>query len=46
MQSKTLKTLGIILCIAAVVALVCYLFPTLLAAFAPFLLAYLLSMAL
>ncbi len=46
MQSKTLKIAGILLCVV-LVGVLCYFFlPTLLAALAPFIIAYILSLAL
>lgn len=46
MQSKSLKVLVILLCIAAVCGLGYFILPTLLAALAPFIIAYILSLAL
>ncbi len=46
MQSRTLKILATILCVAAVCILAFYFLPNLLAALAPFIIAYILSLAL
>lgn len=46
MQSKTLKVTGILICIALVCVLCYFFLPTLISALAPFIIAYILSLAL